>query len=35
MNLSPIDAGIVIAYFILILGVGAYMERRAGKNIES
>ena len=35
MNLHPIDAGIVIAYFLLIFGVGAYMERRAGKNIES
>ncbi len=35
MNLSPIDAGIVIAYLLLIFGVGAYMERRAGKNIET
>jgi len=35
VNLSPIDAGIVIAYLVLIFGVGAYMERRAGKNIET
>ena len=35
MSLSPIDAGIVIAYMLLVFGVGAYMERRAGKNIES
>ena len=35
MNLSPIDATIVIAYFVLILGVGAYMGRRANKDIES
>jgi Na+/proline symporter len=35
LNLSPIDAGIVIAYMLVVFGVGAYMERRAGKNIES
>ncbi len=35
MNLSPIDAAIVIAYFVLILGVGAYMERRAEKDMDS
>ncbi len=35
MNLSPVDAAIVLAYFVLILGVGAYMGRRADKDIES
>ncbi len=35
MNLHPLDAGIVIAYLVLIFGIGAYVERRAGKNIES
>lgn len=35
MNLSPIDAAIVIAYLLLVFGVGAYMERRAGKDVES
>jgi len=35
VNVNPIDAGIVVAYFVLILGVGTTMERRAGKNIES
>jgi SSS family solute:Na+ symporter len=35
VNLSPIDAAIVIAYFVLILGVGAYMERRAEKDMDS
>jgi len=35
VNLSPIDAAIVIAYLVLILGVGVYMERRAKKDMES
>jgi Na+/proline symporter len=35
VNLSPIDAAIVIAYLVLIFGVGVYMERRAKKDIES
>ena len=35
MNLSSIDMGIVIAYFLLIFCVGAYMEKRAGKNMET
>ncbi|MBN1344831.1 MAG: hypothetical protein JXQ73_19210 [Phycisphaerae bacterium] len=35
MNLSPIDAGIVVIYLLLTFGVGVYMERRAGKNMES
>lgn len=35
MNLHPIDAGIVIFYLVMIVGIGIYMERRAGKNIES
>jgi solute:Na+ symporter, SSS family len=35
MNLSIIDATIVCAYFVLILGVAIYVERRAGKSIES
>lgn len=35
MSLNPIDAAIVVAYFLLVMGVGIYMERRAGKDIES
>ena len=35
MNLNLIDAGIVIFYLIMVVGIGIYMERRAGKNIES
>ena len=35
MNLSWIDAGIVLGYLILVVSVGIYMERRAGKNIET
>ena len=35
MNLHLIDAGIIIFYLVLVIGVGIYMERRAGKNIES
>jgi solute:Na+ symporter, SSS family len=35
MNLSWIDAGIVLGYLILVFSVGIYMERRAGKNIET
>jgi len=35
VNLSVIDAAIVVGYFFLILGVGVYMGRRAEKNIES
>jgi SSS family solute:Na+ symporter len=35
MNLHPIDAGIVIFYLIMLVAIGIYMERRAGKNIES
>ncbi|HDP98352.1 MAG TPA: hypothetical protein ENN22_04095 [bacterium] len=35
MNLSPIDAAIVVLYMILVFGVGIYMERRAGKNINA
>lgn len=35
MNLSWIDAGIVLGYLVLVVSVGIYMERRAGKNIES
>ena len=35
MNIHPIDASIVIGYFILIIAIGVYMERRAGKNIET
>ncbi|MFH1742301.1 MAG: hypothetical protein ABIH23_25125 [bacterium] len=34
-NLDPIDIGIVIAYLVLVLVLGAYMERRAGKNMDS
>ncbi len=35
MTVSPIDTGIVLAYLLLVFGVGAYMERRAGKNMET
>ncbi len=35
MNLNPIDAAIVVAYLILVLAIGAYMERRAKKDMES
>ena len=35
MNLSPIDATIIIAYLVLIFGVGVYMERRAKTDMES
>jgi len=35
MNISPIDVGIVLFYLVFIFFVGVYMERRAGKNIES
>jgi len=35
LNLSWIDAGIVLGYLILVVSVGIYMERRAGKNIET
>ncbi|MCU0642843.1 MAG: hypothetical protein MUC94_01085, partial [bacterium] len=35
MNLHFIDAGIVIFYLIMVVAIGIYTERRAGKNIES
>ena len=35
MNISPIDLGIVIGYLVMIISIGVYMERRAGKNMES
>jgi solute:Na+ symporter, SSS family len=35
LNLSYIDAGIVLFYLLLVFGVGVYMERRAGKNIDA
>ena len=35
MNLSYIDAGIVLTYLLVVFVVGIYMERRAGKNIDS
>jgi solute:Na+ symporter, SSS family len=35
LNLSPIDAGIVIVYMVTVFGLGAYAERRAGKNMDS
>ena len=34
MNLSWIDAGIVLGYLAVVVSVGIYMEKRAGKNIE-
>ncbi len=35
MNLSMVDAAIVVVYLITMLAVGVYLERRAGKNMES
>ncbi|MCA9428583.1 MAG: sodium:solute symporter, partial [Candidatus Omnitrophica bacterium] len=35
MNLSWVDAGIVVVYLVAVLLVGVYMERRAGKDIQS
>ncbi len=35
MNISPVDVGIVVFYLIFVFCLGIYMERRAGKNIES
>ncbi len=35
MNLSVIDAIIVAVYLVMMLVVGVYLERRAGKNMES
>jgi Na+/proline symporter len=35
VNLSWIDSSIVLGYFLLILAVGVWMERRAGKDLES
>lgn len=35
MNISLIDLGIVIGYLVMIISIGVYMERRAGKNMES
>lgn len=35
MNLSMVDAAIVAVYLITMLAVGVYLERRAGKNMES
>ena len=35
MNLSPIDLSIIIGYFVLIFGISVYMERRAGKNLDT
>lgn len=35
MNLSLVDTAIVAVYLITMLAVGIYLERRAGKNMES
>ncbi len=35
MNLSPVDAAIVLAYLVMMLAVGVYLERRAGKSMEA
>ena len=35
MSLSPIDVAIVALYLVLVFIVGVYMERRAGKDIQS
>jgi solute:Na+ symporter, SSS family len=35
VNLSLIDLSIIIAYLVLIFGIGIYMGGRAGKNLES
>lgn len=35
MNISIVDAVIVLAYLVMMLAVGVYLERRAGKNMES
>jgi solute:Na+ symporter, SSS family len=35
MNLSFIDLSIIVAYFVLIFGIGIFMERRAGKDLET
>jgi SSS family solute:Na+ symporter len=35
VDLSPIDAAIVIVYLVVTLAIGAYLERRAGTNIEA
>ncbi|MCC6486866.1 MAG: hypothetical protein IT364_05140 [Candidatus Hydrogenedentes bacterium] len=35
MNLSIIDAAIVVLYVVLMFAIGAYVERRAGKDLES
>ncbi len=35
MNMSMVDAVIVTSYLVMMLAVGVYLERRAGKNMES
>jgi solute:Na+ symporter, SSS family len=35
MNLHVIDAAIVVIYLVMMLAVGIYLERRAGKNMET
>jgi solute:Na+ symporter, SSS family len=35
VGLHPIDGAIIVGYFILILTLGVYLERRAEKNLES
>ena len=33
MQLTPIDWAIIIGYFLVTLGIGAFFTRRAGKNL--
>ncbi|MBN1541236.1 hypothetical protein JW992_03750 [candidate division KSB1 bacterium] len=35
MHLHPLDAAIVLFYFVMMLVIGVFMERRAGKNLDS
>lgn len=35
MNLHPIDAAIIIAYFIIVFVMSAYLERRAERDIDA
>lgn len=35
MNLSVIDWGLIVTYFVFALGIGLFFAKKAGKNIES